>query len=206
MARYIRFTRSNLLSTCRMKLPEDLEHFEEDHDKYVHDHKKDGIIKRQWDFFKDAIISLVTHGLTPTGMAWGFSLGFIVGTFPIPGTHTIMGIVFAYIFRLNQVAVYISSLLAFPFFIIMLIPSLRFGEFIFNAPPLRKDVVMEGFERMGNSFDDFKAVMFEYGEAIFHMLVGWIPLVLVCAVIVYIISYAVAIRVMKKYGTSVDSE
>ncbi len=188
-----------------MRLPEELEHFEEDHDKYIHD-KPGNIFQRQWNFFKNSVISLVTHGLTPTGMAWGFSLGFIVGTFPIPGTHTILGIIFAYIFRLNQVAVYISSIVAFPFFLILFIPSLRFGEFLFQANPLRKEEVLQGLQQMWNSFDDFKAVMWDYGEAILHIIIGWMPLVLFSAAIVYLIAYAIAVRVMRKYGTDETPE
>ena len=83
--------------------------------------------KRKYSYAIHIIKSLLTQGISAEKISFALAIGFTVGTFPILGTHTIIGIALAFIFRLNQVAVYLGAWLSAPVFVLLLLPSLRTG-------------------------------------------------------------------------------
>ena len=131
------------------------------------------------------IKSLLTQGISPQKISFAMAIGFIVGTFPILGTHTLMGVALAFVFRLNQVAVYLGSWLSAPVYVLLLLPSLRAGEYLMKAPPMELDAFVEGLKRMIHSWKDFIEVWTEYGHSILHIIIGWIPLAAIVGLVVY---------------------
>lgn len=145
-------------------------------------------ISRKFDFVIKTIKSLLTQGISPHKIALAFSVGVVTGTFPIMGTHTFIGIFFAFILGLNQVAVYIGVWLSLPVFFLLLLPSLRTGEYVLNAPSMNIDNFMNNLKRMMNSVNDFFDVWNQYGQSILHMIIGWIPYSILVGFIVYFIT------------------
>ena len=178
-----------------MKPPFELNNMEKE--QKTEKYSESSFLKRQVDFWKLRLKSLLTAGLSPAKIAAGTALGFWVGTFPVLGTHTVLGIILAFIFRLNQIAVYFGVWISLPFFILLLIPSLRVGEIIFRAEHLNGTHFIESIEVLTRSMDDFKMVISEYGRSLFHLLVGWFVVGTLVALTVYFLAYFV-ILILKK--------
>ena len=155
--------------------------------------KKEKAMKKSWfrrkyDHIKIQVKSLLLMGLTPNKLATGITVGFIIGTFPIWGTHTIMGILIAYIFRLNQVAVNIGVWVSFPAYLAGIVPCLRLGEWLFQAPQLDGETFINILKKMITSWDSFTNSLQQYGASLFHLHVGWLIAVIpICIPLFFII-------------------
>jgi len=146
--------------------------------------------RRKYDYTIKIIKNLLLQGISPEKIAMAMAMGFLAGTFPLLGTHTILGIALAFVFGLNQVAVYLGAWLSIPAYFMMLLPSLRIGEYLFSAKPMDLDAFVAGLKRMTHSLNDFFSVWGEYGYSIVHLVIGWIPLaILVCTSVYFIMLY-----------------
>lgn len=152
------------------------------------------IFQRQFLYIKNTLISLLKQGVTPQKIAMAMLMGYIAGTFPIPGTHLIIGVSLAFIFRLNQLAVYLGLWISLPPFLLFLLPSLRLGEFIFQVEPMNSERFIDNMTLMWNSQEDFFRILGEYGMSMVHISVGWLPIVIITGGPVFFISYMIAKR------------
>jgi len=157
-----------------------------------------GFFRKYIHFLGVSIKNLLTEGLTPKKLAFGFTLGFVAGTFPLLGTHMIMGIAFAFIFNLNHISVYLGVWISVPLYILLLFPALRLGEFLVQAEPMHWNTFKTGLSQMIESWESFVRVTSDYGESILHIILGWIPLALLTGIIVYVIIYFLAKSLLKK--------
>ncbi|MDH4201232.1 MAG: DUF2062 domain-containing protein, partial [Spirochaetia bacterium] len=126
------------------------------------------------------------------------AIGFAIGTFPILGTHTILGIFIAMLLGLNQVAVYLGAWLSAPAYVLLLLPSLRTGEFLLKSENMDLDKFITNLKRMFHSFHDFTEVGVIYGQSIVHIIIGWLPYAIVLSFLMYFISLSFARLLMKK--------
>ncbi len=83
---------------------------------------------------------LLRQGVSPNRLAWALAVGAGVGVVPILGVSTWLCVIVAAAFRLNQVAIQIGSWVIYPLQILLIIPFLRAGEWIFGAPPISLDI------------------------------------------------------------------
>lgn len=148
--------------------------------------------RQKYNFFVQKIKSLLKQGLTPPQISLAIAMGFIIGTFPVLGTHTILSIVLAFMFRLNQVAVYLGTWISMPIYFVLLLPSLRIGEYLSHASAMNMERFTENLKRMGHSWKDFWDVSTTYGESILHIILGWLPLAIILALFVYFFTYHLA--------------
>ncbi|MDH5720956.1 MAG: DUF2062 domain-containing protein [Spirochaetia bacterium] len=160
--------------------------------------EKAGWIKHKYLIFKKTIINLLTTGLTPSRLALGITVGFAAGTFPILGTHTILGIIFAFLLRLNQAAVYAGIWISFPAFVALLLPFLRVGEFITFSEKLRWNEFYSNFLIMVENWDNFFHVLNIYSHSIWHMIIGWVLILVVISAPIYFLSYYLFLQFSKK--------
>jgi hypothetical protein len=84
--------------------------------------------------FLSKLKSFLQMGLTPDAMAWGVAVGLVVGIFPIFGLTTLVAAIVALIFRLNMPLVQGVNYLMTPFHVLMIIPWIRIGCWIFGWP------------------------------------------------------------------------
>ncbi|MES0488679.1 MAG: DUF2062 domain-containing protein [Leptospirales bacterium] len=157
-----------------------------------------GFIRKYVHFVGVSIKNLLIKGLTPKNLATGFAMGFVAGTFPLLGTHMLIGVFFAFIFNLNHLSVYLGVWISTPLYILILFPCLRLGEFMVQAEPMHWDAFKTGLKQMIQSWEDFLTITRDYGESIFHLFLGWIPLAMLVAVAVYVITYYLAKSLLKK--------
>lgn len=113
--------------------------------------------------------ALLLQGASPEKLALAVAMGFTVGVFPILGTTTMMTVVLAAVFRLNQAATQVGNAFSSLPYFLLLVPFVRLGEFMTGAEPFPLDVGMlretarEGFIPMLKTF----------GEALACGILGW---------------------------------
>jgi uncharacterized protein (DUF2062 family) len=106
----------------------------------------------------------------PEKLALSFVLGCLVGVFPVQGTTTILCIAVAAALRLNQVAIQIGNLFAYPLLFALIIPFVRLGEFALGAAPLSFSVTE--FARIARAGP--WRLFLVFSDALWHAVVGWI--------------------------------
>jgi hypothetical protein len=147
---------------------------------------------------KEIIKKLLTQGISPQKISIAMVIGFTAGTFPIMGTHTILAIGLAFIFRLNQLAVYLGSWVSAPFYFLMLLPSLRIGEYLFKAEEMHMETLVENLKLLAKFDSQFFDILLVYGKSMIHLMVGWAPLVLALSIPVYFISFFIFKMILSK--------
>ena len=82
------------------------------------------------------IIALLSEGITPHKIALTLALGMLLGTMPMFGTTTVLCALVAVIFRLNMPLIQAVNFLVYPLQLLLLIPFMQAGQWIFHQPPL----------------------------------------------------------------------
>jgi len=118
------------------------------------------------------LVALLRQGVTPAELALSLSLGTAIGLIPILGVATALCALAAVFFRLNMPAIQLVNYLLTPLQLILIIPLLRFGELLVNAP--RFPVTLEsGLALLSHGAIDAVQVL---ATAIAHATLGWIVL------------------------------
>lgn len=100
-----------------------------------------GVIYIVNDFFKrrvkQPVLNLLKQGMTPTKLSATIALGSIVGILPALGFTTILATALAGRFRLNIAATVLVSYLMQPLQLLLAIPFIKLGIFIFGLNELK---------------------------------------------------------------------
>lgn len=91
--------------------------------------KVQGVLQRQ-----------LIQGLKVHHASLAVAFGLVGGIFPILGCTTIVCLIAAFIFRLNQPITLAVNFLVFLPRLALIIPFLRFGEFLFRADPISFEI------------------------------------------------------------------
>lgn len=81
-------------------------------------------------------LTLLSEGMTPHKLALTLALGVLLGATPVLGTTTILCAIAAVVFRLNLPLIEAVQFLAYPLQLLLLIPFMQAGQWIFHQPPL----------------------------------------------------------------------
>ncbi|MGH8281992.1 MAG: DUF2062 domain-containing protein [Gammaproteobacteria bacterium] len=81
-------------------------------------------------------LALLSEGMTPHKIALTLALGVMLGATPVLGTTTILCAAAAVIFRLNLPLIQAVNFLAYPLQLLLLIPFMQAGQWLFRQPPL----------------------------------------------------------------------
>ena len=109
-------------------------------------------------------------GTSPRKLSVTCGLGIILGLFPILGTTTWICLAAAIFLRLNVVVIQLVNYLVFPLQLILIIPFIKAGTFIFGLAPFpysRTDLI-EKFS------SDFWAIIKDSGIFLGAGVVAWI--------------------------------
>jgi len=127
------------------------------------------------------LLALLRQGVTPEKLALSLSLGTVIGLIPILGVSTVLCALVAVLLRLNMPAIQLVNYLLTPLQLVLLIPQLRFGEFLVNAP--RYPVTLDsGLELLSHGAIDAVRVL---ATAIAHATLGWAVLAPFAALVLY---------------------
>jgi uncharacterized protein (DUF2062 family) len=147
-------------------------------------------------YFKDKIaiplLNLLKHDITPEKLALTVSVGSILAVFPVLGATTILCIIFAFIFRLNHVAIQIVNYVAYPLWAILLIPFYKIGGLMFQT-----SVVNLSVEKIVTLFRiDILGFIQSFGFATLYAIAAWLVICPPVAAIIYFIT----LPIFRKYS------
>jgi hypothetical protein len=147
------------------------------------------------DFFHNRIgkpiLNLLKKGITPEKLSFTMACGVVIGIFPVLGSTTLICTAIAIVWRLNLPAIQLANYLVYPLQIVLLIPFIRFGAFIFQVdpPPLSVQELSALFQQ------DFWGTIVYFFDSLVHAVVAWF---LVCAP-VFPVLYFVFVPIFRKF-------
>ena len=85
------------------------------------------------------LLRLLRGGVTPRRLAWSIALGAVIGINPSVGLTTLVVIVLAWCFGLNQIASQIGSHIVAPLHLLLFLPFIQLGVYLFHTRRLPLD-------------------------------------------------------------------
>lgn len=82
------------------------------------------------------ILALLKEGITPQKISLAVVLGALLGIAPVLGTTIVSCTLAALAFRLNLVLIQIANNLVYPLQLLLLIPFVQAGQWLFRQPPM----------------------------------------------------------------------
>jgi uncharacterized protein (DUF2062 family) len=121
------------------------------------------------------------------------ALGFLIGTCPLVGMHTVSCIFLTALFRLNQIVALGATMISVPLLILLLYPNVKLGAMLSGMPMAGFSGFLEQFqtarERMGMNPDSNLDVLMDLfahaGTFLIQALLGWLILGLLTALLTY---------------------
>ncbi len=86
---------------------------------------------KKWTKIKKDISNYLKQGLSPKSFAIAFSLGSVIGFFPVLGTTTIISGALALILRLNMAIIQIANYVVYPLQFLFIIPEIQIAHKLF---------------------------------------------------------------------------
>lgn len=127
------------------------------------------------------LLALLRQGVTPKKLALSLSLGTAIALVPVLGVSTALCALAAVILKLNMPAIQLVNYLLTPLQLILIIPQLRFGELLVNAP--RFPITLEsGLALLSHGVINAVQVL---AIAIVHATLGWIVLAPLLMIVLY---------------------
>jgi uncharacterized protein (DUF2062 family) len=127
------------------------------------------------------LLALLKQGVTPGKLALSLALGTAIGLIPVPGVSTALCALAALVLGLNMPAIQLVNYLLTPLQLALIIPQLRFGELLLNAPPY--PVTLEsGLALLSHGVIEAVQVL---ATAIVHATLGWLVLAPLLVFILY---------------------
>jgi hypothetical protein len=117
----------------------------------------------------DPLLALLRQGMAPQRLALCVAIAIVVGNIPILGVSTILCALIALMFRLNLPAIQVVQASMAPTQLLLIIPFVRLGEWIANAP--RQAIsIKEGLALISHGIWPAIVVL---RDAIFHAALAW---------------------------------
>lgn len=121
---------------------------------------------------REPLLEMLRQGLSPEGLAWSLAVGLGLGISPLFGTSTALCVGVGLAFRLNQPALQLANYLVYPLQLLLLLPFIRLGEWIFGAPPLPFSLsILQGALKV----DPWGAVHL-FWSSLWHAAMAWLLL------------------------------
>jgi len=138
---------------------------------------------------------LLNEGLTAEKMAKALAAGFVLGMTPMLGISTVLAVMVAAVFKLNQVAIQVANYAAYPAQIIMFIPFIRIGEWVFGLEPaaINPSDIATMFS------DDFQFSVQLYGQS---LLAGWLSWLIAAVPLALVIRWPAEKLLIKYFARS----
>jgi len=117
----------------------------------------------------EPILTLLRQGITPEKIALSLAFGLGLGIFPVLGLPTILCTAAALSLRLNLAAIQLVNYLAVPLQLVLIIPFVRWGEYLVNAAPQSLSI-SGGLKLLAAGAVSAVIVLW---SAIVHAALGW---------------------------------
>ncbi|HUQ10809.1 MAG TPA: DUF2062 domain-containing protein [Steroidobacteraceae bacterium] len=121
---------------------------------------------------REPLAALLRQGVSPGRLALSIALGLVFGLLPVLGISTVLCALAAITLRLNLPAIQLVNYLVTPVQLLLIIPQLRFGEWLTGTPPF--PITLEsGLALLSHGALNAVTVL---GTAIGHASLAWIVL------------------------------
>lgn len=87
----------------------------------------------------NSLMQALKQGITPQKLAVTCALGATIGIFPVWGTTTWICLALSIVFRLNLLVIQLVNYLFFPLQLLLIIPFISAGSFVFGLEPFPYD-------------------------------------------------------------------
>jgi uncharacterized protein (DUF2062 family) len=138
--------------------------------------------------FRDKLRQILSVKESPRRIALAFSLGVFIGMSPLLGIHTLLGLLFAYIFKLNKFVTVVGVYITNPWTIV---PIYTFGTWV-GAWLLGVDRIIPHIDWAHLSM---RELLHSFGPFLMPFVVGSTLLSIVSGVL----SYVLIFRMVRKY-------
>ena len=139
---------------------------------------------------KQIIQRELTSGLSVRGGSMALATAFTFGIFPIIGFSTPLNTLAAAWLRLNQPIIQVVNWVMGPLKLLLIIPFLRLGEWLFAAEPFT--LSLAEFSRI--FFNDWWGTTQEFAWTFVHAISGWLVTAPGVYLLIYSLAYAVSTR------------
>ncbi len=133
---------------------------------------------RRW--FVAPVLAQLRQGMSVERISWTISLGFVFGVFPIMGTTSLVCVLVAWVFRLNQALLHVFKAAVYPLHLALILVFIRLGERLHGVPLIRFSIP----ELMVRFKDDPLQFARDFGWAAWHGVSAWLLIAPVAAVLV----------------------
>ncbi|XP_050364281.1 uncharacterized protein LOC126782965 isoform X1 [Argentina anserina] len=148
----------------------------------------------------EPLVDILRRGAEPKLLAFSAALGFTIGLFPICGTTVILsGLAIASLgSHCHAPTVMVLNLIATPVELSLMVPFLRFGEYVTGGPhfPLTSDALKKVLTLQASH---------EVLLSIAHALLGWLVAAPFVFALVYILSLPLFKVLVHKFSTGPSS-
>ena len=79
------------------------------------------------------LLCMLRDGISTRRMAWSLAIGMVIGVNPSIGITTLLVVLLAWLFGLNQVASQIGTHVVAPFHLLLFLPFIEAGVFLFRT-------------------------------------------------------------------------
>lgn len=131
---------------------------------------------------KDKIKLILGVRDTPHRISMAFSVGIFIGMSPLFGIHTLLGLLVAYVFRLNKLTTIVGVYITNPWTII---PIYTFSTWV-GARCLGVDKILPDIDWRNITFS---ALIEDFSPLLMPFLLGTVIISVVSAVLSYIVIY-----------------
>jgi len=127
------------------------------------------------------VVKMLKQGISPEKIALSIAWGVMLGIFPVLGTTTILCTVAAGMLRLNLPIIQLANWLVYPLQIILLVPFLVAGGYLFGNEPFMQDAGELIVLFKSNWFDAFYLLW----EVLLQAVLVWLILAPVVILLIY---------------------
>jgi uncharacterized protein (DUF2062 family) len=142
------------------------------------------------------VLDLLKQGITPHKIALATALGALLGIAPILGTTIVSCTVAALALRLNLVLIQIVNNLVYPLQLLLLIPFVQAGQWLFRQPPLPLSVS----QIVAMVKQDFWGSIVALWSYTWHGAVAWLLFSAIAGPIIYALVFFPTRRALLKHS------
>ena len=132
----------------------------------------------------DPLLEQLKQGITPDEVALTMAVGFMIGTFPVLGTTTVLCLLVGPLLKLNQPVLQIVNHSTYPLQLIGIPLFIRLGEWLYSAPPVPFSVLqmVEKFRKAPVSF------FHHFAWTFVHCITAWFIVAPVMGLAIFLVA------------------
>jgi uncharacterized protein (DUF2062 family) len=144
-------------------------------------------MRRHLDKAKTTALDWLSQGLSPRRLAITLALGFAIGCIPLLGVTTAICTLLALLLRLNMPVIQAANWVAMPLQVVLLIPFLKLGQWLFPGAPVSFDRSVIFARLQSAPWNALVQMSSYFGHALLAWLITAGPAFVVLAVILTLV-------------------